>query len=188
MSEEQNSGKRTLLIVLAAIVIVVAGIAAVAYFGKKPPVIVGQIVKLDAVPMHTETTLGKNAQGAVGGVEKYDQVIILAEVQLQNQSKLPFYLHEIDSRLAGSDGMELRDLAVNQTDFKNVFLAYPQLASLRQVPLLRDATIAPGQSALGMVIFHYDITKEQWDARQGFKVVFSFVHENDLEVPWGAAK
>jgi hypothetical protein len=184
MTEETSSPKRALLIILAATVIVIATIALYVYIGEKPPVAAGQIVKLDVTPIHTEMRVGAGAQGVQGGMDTYDQLLILAQVQVRNQTNIPLFLHDMWSNITTKDGDQQRSLAANNTDFNSVFIAYPQTAGLKQQPLLRDITLQPGQSAEGLVIFHYPMTKDQWDARQSFEAVVSFTHQKDLVLPW----
>jgi hypothetical protein len=187
MPEEMSSTKRALLIVLAATVVVVVAIATYVFIEEKPPSVAGQIIKLDVTPIHTEMRVGAGAQGIQGGVDTYDQLLITAEVQVRNQAKYPLYLHDMWSKLTNSAGDEQRSRAANKTDFQSVFVAYPQMAALKQEPLLRDLTLQPGQSAQGLVIFHYPITKDQWDARQHFEAVIDFTNQKSLMLPWPPA-
>lgn len=187
MTRETNSTKRALLIVLVATVIVVLAIGIYVYIDEKPPVAAGQIVKLDVTPIHTEMRVGAGAQGIQGGMDTYDQLLILAQVQVRNQGKYPIFLHDMWSDLTTSNGDEQRSLAANNNDFQSVFIAYPQTASFKQAPLLRDITLQPGQSAQGLVIFHYPMTKDQWDARHSFQAVVSFANQKVLILPWPPA-
>ena len=186
MEEETNSTKRALLILLVATVIVVVTIAAYVYIDEKPPVSVGKIVTLEVVPLHSQMRVGEGAQGIQGGLETYDQVIILAEVQVRNQASYPLYLHDMWGNLSAANGDEQRSLGANKNDFQSAFIAYPQLAQYKQDPLMRDLILQPGQSVQGLVIFHYPITKDQWDARHGFNAVLSFTNQKNLVLPWPA--
>src|ERR1700748_1167621 len=134
MSEEMNSGKRALLIVTVATVIVVLAIGAYVYIGEKPPVAAGQIVKLDVTPIHTETRVGSPDQGTGGGIETYDQLLVLADVKIRNQTNIPRFLHDMWGNLSTADGEETRSLGAAKNDFQQVFLAYPQLAPFKQQP------------------------------------------------------
>src|SRR5262249_20180721 len=151
-------------------------IALYVYIDEKPPAVVGQIVKLDVTPIHTEMRVGAGAQGLQGGMDTYDQLLITAEVQVRNQAKYPLYLRAMWSNMTSSNGDLQRSLAANKTDFQSVFVAYPQMASLKQEPLLRNSTLQPGQSAQGLVIFHYPITKDQWDTRKRFEAIIDFTN------------
>lgn len=179
-----DSTKRALLIVLAAAAIVVVAIAIYVYVGEKPPVAAGEIVKLDVVPIHSEMRVGEGAQGVQGGLETYDQVLILADVRVRNQTNIPLFLHDMWGDLENHDGDQQRSLAASKGDFQNAFLAYQQLAPMKQEPLLRDITLQPGQSAEGLMIFHFPMTKDQWDARHSFAAVLSFRHQKELALPW----
>jgi hypothetical protein len=79
-----------------------------------------------------------------------------------------------------ADGTTQRDLAANETDFHNVFVAYPALAPQQKAPLQRDITMTPGQQVDGQVIFHFPITKQQWDQRKSFAVTIDFLHQDPL--------
>jgi hypothetical protein len=186
MSEEMNSGKRTLLIVLAATVIVIAMIGVYVYLGEKPPVSTGEIVKLDITPIHSEMRVGTPGQGTGGGTETYDQLFVLVQARIRNQTNIPLFLHDMWGKLTTSDDIEQQSLNASRTDFQQVFAVYPQMAQYKQAPLQRDITIEPGQSVEGLMIFHYPITKDQWDARHGFKAGISFLHQKDLVLPWPA--
>lgn len=186
MAEEINPTKRALLIVLVATVIVVLTIAGYVYFGEKPPVAVGKIVKLDIVPIHSQMRVGEGAQGIQGGLETYDQLLILAQVEIRNQTNIPLFLHDMWSNLETANGDQDRSLAATRNDFQSVFVAYPQMAPYKGVPIQRDTTISPGQTVQGLIIFHYPITKDQWDARHGFEGVISFQHQKNLVLPWPA--
>lgn len=182
--EEMNSEKRGLLIVLAATVIVVLAIGAYIYTGEKPPVAAGQIVKLDITPIHSEMRVGTPGQGTGGGTEVNDQLFVLTRVHIRNQTNIPLFLHDMWGNLTTADGSELRSLNASKADFQKVFLAYPQMLPLKAEPLPRDITLEPGQSVDGLMIFHYPITKDQWNARHSFEAVISFIHQKNLVLPW----
>ena len=173
-----------MLIVLVATVIVVLAIGAYVYIGQKPPVAAGQIVKLDVVPIHSETNIGTPGQGSGGGTEIYDQLFVLAQVHIRNQTNIPLFVHDMWANLTTANGGEQRSLNASKTDFQQVFLAYPQMLPLKAQPLQRDITLEPGQSVDGLMIFHYPITKDQWEARQSFTAVISFLHQKNLTLPW----
>src|SRR5215467_381149 len=116
MPEQANSAKRALVIVLIATVIVVVTIAAYVYIDEKPPVAVGKIVKLDVTPIHTEMKVGAGGQGVQGGTDTYDNLLILAQVQIRNQANIPLFLHDMWSDLTTYNGEEVRSLAANTND------------------------------------------------------------------------
>jgi hypothetical protein len=187
MSEEMDSGKRGFLIVLVATVIIVLAIGVYVYIGEKPPVAAGQIVKLDIVPIHSEMRVGTPGQGTGGGTEMYDQLFVLAQVHIRNQTNIPLFLHDMSGTLITADSGEQRSLNASKIEFQQVFMAYPQLLPYKGQPLQRDITLEPGQSTDGLMIFHYPITKDEWDARKSFAAAISFRYQKELVLPWPVA-
>jgi hypothetical protein len=183
-----ESTKRTLLIILTAIIIVVVVTALYVYTGEKPPAATGQIVSLEIFPIHSQLRVGEGAQGLQGGMETYDQLLVLAQVKIHNQANIPLFLRDISANLDLSNGSSQRSSAASRNDFQNVFVAYPQLASFKQAPLPYDLTLQPGQTAEGLVVFHYPITKNEWDGRRSFHAVISFQYQEDLLLPWPPEK
>jgi hypothetical protein len=180
--------RRTLLIILAAIIIVVVITALYVYTGEKPPAATGQIVSLETFPVHSQLRVGEGAQGIQGGMETYDQLLVLTQVKIHNQANIPLFLRDISANLDLNNGDSQRSSAASRTDFQNVFVAYPQLASFKQNPLPYDLTLQPGQTAEGLVIFHYPVTKDQWDNRRSFHTVISFQYQPDLLLSWPQEK
>jgi hypothetical protein len=78
------------------------------------------------------------------------------------------------------DGNTERSLGASQVSFDKVFQAYPQLAPLRMDPLRRDAQIQPGQSVDGLVVFSYQLSKEQWEKRKSMQVTITFNGAKDV--------
>ncbi|HEX3437241.1 MAG TPA: hypothetical protein VHT24_10785 [Pseudacidobacterium sp.] len=183
-----DSTKRTLLIILAAFVLVVAVIAIYVYVGEKPPVATGEIIKLDAVPIHSEMRVGEGAQGVQGGLDTYDQLLVLAQIRVRNQTNIPLFLRDMWADVELNNGDVQRSSAAGKSDFQNVFVAYSQLASLKQDQLQNDITLQPGQTAEGLVIFHYPVTKDQWDARHSFDAAISFRYQKNLLLSWPPKK
>ena len=165
--------------VLAAAAITVLVIAAYVYFNEKPPVATGEVRHLSVYPVHRLANPGAGMQGMVGVEQKVDQVIVIAQVRLRNQSKGPLFVFDMFGQL-GLPDQQLRSLAATTSDFDRVFVAYPQLASMKQPPLLRDTTIPAGATIDGELIFNYPITREQWDARRSMDVTVQFLHQKDL--------
>lgn len=183
-----DATKRALLIVLAAAIIVIAIIAGYVFIGEKPPAAAGEIVKLDVVPIHSQLRIGEGAQGLQGGMDTYDQLLVLAQIRIQNQAKLPLFVREISASLELGNGDLLQSTAASKTDFQSAFVAYSQLTPFRGEPLPSDLTLQPGQACEGLVIFHYPVTKEQWDDRHSFHAVVSFQYQKDLLLPWPPGK
>ena len=110
---------------------------------------------------------------------KFDEIIVIADVRLHNQSEGPVFLADMAAMLK-LPTEEDRSLAASTSDFNRVFVAYPALAPMKQQPMLRDITIPAGATVEGQLVFNYPITKEQWDQRQSLNLVLSFTHQKNL--------
>jgi hypothetical protein len=177
--DEPHSGSNALKVVLIAVVLVVAAIGAYVYFGEKPPVAAGEIVHLTAVPIHQESHMPA-AAGMPGQQEAFDQVLVLAQVKLRNQSKIPLFLNDMFASLQLPEDLERRSLAVNRTDFARAFIAYPQLLPLKGDPIVRDVTIEPGQSIEGMMLFPFPMTRDDYEKRKSLDIEVIFLHQKTL--------
>jgi hypothetical protein len=175
-----GSGSSPVLRVLIAAVIVLLVIGAYVYFNEKPPVVAGEILHLTAYPIHRESKANEFATQSIAPVEtKFDEIVVIADVRLHNQSEGPVFLADM-SALLKLPSEEDRSLAASTSDFNRVFVAYPALAPIKQQPLLRDITIPAGATAEGQLVFNYPLTKEQWDQRQSLELTLSFTHQKDL--------
>ncbi len=177
-----GGGGNPLLKVLVAALLVTAAVGAYFYFGEKPPVATGEIIHLTAWPIHRSSNDALEANLRAARVEQtFDEMIVIAEVRLHNQSPGPLFLSDLTA-IASLSGEEHRSSAASATDFNRVFIAYPELISMKQQPLLRDVTIPAGQTVEGQVIFNYPLTKDQWNLRRSLDVTVSFLHQKDLTI------
>jgi hypothetical protein len=175
-------------IVVAAVVISI-GIGAYFYFGRGKPVATGDIARISIYPIHTVTSGQGSEAGMAGQDETYDQLLVFAQVHVQNLSPDPLTITEIVGNImlpteAKNGEGEPTSRAASLSDFNRLFSAYPKLAPLRMDPLLRDTVIPPGQSAEGLLLFNYSMSKDAWDQRKRFSIEVSFkngtvIHIND---------
>jgi hypothetical protein len=181
MSDETNqAGNHPLFVGLAATLIVVCCIGAYVWINYAPPVHAGQVLSVSAYPIHRELSTGSALGGLTGGPNVYDELIVIANVHIKNQAKIPLFLHDMWGDVTLPDGDVERSLAASPTDYRKVFVAYPQLAPQQKSPVLRDTTLSPGQEVEGQLIFHYPISAQQWNDRKGFDTVIEFLHQKDL--------
>jgi hypothetical protein len=182
MSEETKTSN-TWLSVGGAFVFVVLAIGAYVWINNKPPVHAGEVLSVKTKPIHRDLSTGKasglRTEGVIGHGDTYDEVIVLANVRIKNQTDIPIFLHDMWAVVHLPDE-DQRSLAASQTDFGKVFVAYPDLGEFRKDPLQRDLTIAPGQQVEGMVAFNYPISQAQWDSRTGMDLTFTFLHQKAL--------
>jgi hypothetical protein len=183
LASSQGGGGNPILKVLLATAIVVLAIGAYVYFGEKPPVAVGEITHMTAYPIHRDSKGEHAADPNAARLENsFDQVIVIAEVRIHNQSKVPLFPMDMDGVLS-LPGEDHHSFAAGSDNYNRLFIAYPELQQARRQPLVRDATIAPGETAEGQLVFNYPITKDQWDLRRSFEVTVSFQHQKDLTLP-----
>jgi len=180
LSEETpNPGSNALKAVLIALVLMVAAIGAYVYFGEKPPVATGELIRVTAVPIHQQSDLPA-AAGMPGQADSFDEVIVMAKVRLHNQAKIPLFLHEMSASLALPDDIERTSIAANKSDFGRAFVAYPQLLPLKGEPIVREITIEPGQTVEGMMLFPFPITGAQYDQKKSLDINVIFMHQKTL--------
>jgi hypothetical protein len=181
MAEDSNSSSRMLLIILAAFVVVSVAIGAYFYMNDKPPVAAGQVLSLNIYPIHRETSTGPTTQGLAGQTETYDEMLVFANVRITNQTDIPIFLQDMWGILDLPDGPQ-RNTAASQSDFEKVFLAYSAVRQFRKDPIQRDLTLSPGQKVEGLMIFHFEVPKADWDARNGMDIHVTFLHQNALVI------
>jgi hypothetical protein len=180
MSEDQSPANHPILVVLAAMAIVVLAIGAYVWINNKPPVHAGEVVSITAYPIHREMSTGSEMGGLTGQRDIFDEVIVIANVRIKNQTDIPLFLHDMAADITLADGDVQHNVAAGKSDFPKVFIAYASLAPLKKDPILRDTTLTPGQQIEGQMIFHYPITKDQWTSRKGFDISVEFLHQKNL--------
>jgi hypothetical protein len=168
-------------LIIAAVVVSIA-IGLYFYLGQRPPVASGDILTMNLYPVHTLVNSGNGADGMQGTGEYYDQLLILTKIKVTNQTDIPLFLQDIASTIKLPDGSEQTNVTASDKDMDRVFQAYPSLAYLRTDSIHRDITLNPGQSAQGLAIFNFPITKDQWNTLQTAKIVVSFLHHKNLEL------
>ena len=168
-------------IVIAAILVSIA-LGLYVYLGQKPPVAAGEVLTTTVHPVHSVINGGAGDPGMAGSSETNDQVLILTKIMVRNQTDIPLFLQDISMTIKMPDGSDQENIAANDTDIDRVFQAYPSLRYLKADSIHRDITLNPGQSAEGLEIFNFPISKDQWDTLQTSKVVVSFMHQKNLEL------
>jgi hypothetical protein len=168
------------MVVAAIVAVVVVSIAIAVYMiaGQKPPVANGEILKVWAHPRHSVTS-GQDAAGAGMARESFDQMLVFARVKLHNQSDKPIFLHRIETNATLNDGPHT-SFAATKTDYERVFIAYPELAPLRENGLSIEETLNPGQTVEGTFVSSFRITKQQWDARKDLSFTFGIQYHPSL--------
>jgi hypothetical protein len=166
----------TIFTLLIAALVSAAGM--VVWYGRMgtlQPVATGSILRLSTFPMHADAD-ADNGPGMPGTSLSQDQLLILAQVRITNISKKPIQIFDLSGLLfQGPQGqVQTTSLGANVTDIHRLFQAFPALAPINMPPLERKTTIAPGQSAQGLVVCNFGLTPQQWQQRQGFELHVSF--------------
>jgi hypothetical protein len=178
LTDQPGGGKNALLVTLVAIFLVTLAVGLYVYLGEKPPVATGEITKMWVYSVHNKTRPFMG-EGVAGDPFTFDQVLILAQVKLRNQSKTPIYLWDMFTTLKQESG-NLDSSAVGANDFARAFVAYPKMRLAQGPPLQRETTLEPGQEIEGRILTHYTITKEEWEKRQGLNFTISFRYQKNL--------
>ncbi len=181
MAERSGNGVNPVISILGAILLVIVCVGGYIWATWMGPVHAGKVVSMAVYPIHRELSTGSALGGVDGGKNVYDELIVVANVHIQSTTKkLPLFLHDMSATVTLPDGSTQQDLAASRDDFQKVFVAYPALAPQQKAPLQRDITMTPGQTVDGQMIFHFPITKQQWDQRKSFTVTVEFLHQDPL--------
>ena len=181
--EEYTKGTSHVLIAaIIAGVVVTAIIGVFAYINRTPPFVNAQVTAVYAHPQHTETS-GLDANGAPEPKQDIDQVMVFATVSLENKSKNPLFLANVTTNVTLADGSIAHCFAANKGDYERFFVAYPDTQIPHGPPLSPlDTVIQPGQTVEGTVVSAYKMTKQEWDARKGLNLTFSFRYQPSLKL------
>ena len=164
-SARDQAPRGMLLSILAATAVLLVVILLLWWHAHQPPPLVGRVTQLWIHPMHT-VLQRKDANGVEQMPEAFDQVLVLAQIHLQNRSAQPVILKQLLTNLTLPDGLD-SSYAATPTDYDRVFVAYPELAGLRTQPLHSDTVLQPGASIDGMILSSFQLTAERWKQQRG---------------------
>jgi hypothetical protein len=116
-----------------------------------------------------------------------DDLYVLTTLRIDDRLHLPLFLKDFTATLTTAEGEEITTSAVEKQDLDNVYTSFPELKPLASEPLLRETMISPGQSAEGMVLLHFPVTKEIWDHRRTAVLNVDLYHQGQQEVLIGRA-
>jgi hypothetical protein len=180
---EGGGGGHPVLRIAAAAFFVMLCLAAYVHFEEKPPVVAGDVLHLSAYPVHRVSHAAIFATQSIAPAENtFDEILVVADIRLRNQSDGPIFFADASASLK-LPSEEQRSNAASAVDFNRVFLAYPQLTSMKRQPLLRDTTLPAGATLDGQLVFHYPIAKALWEQRKSLDITLSFTHQKDLVLP-----
>jgi hypothetical protein len=162
---------------IATLVVLVA-IAGYVLLNPLPPGPVGEVLDIKLYTPHAPT-VGADGGVVLASTQPNNPLLVLTPVKIHNTGSKPFSIFDLSGVVRFSNA-EYDSADVSPEDFRKVFQYYPDLASYRQQPLLRDAVIQPGETLEGLLIFNFPLTEEQWNVRRSFQVTASFDHGKDI--------
>jgi hypothetical protein len=137
------------------------------------------ITRTTVYPTHT---VFKSDTIVVANQRAEDALYVLTTLHIDDRLRLPLFLKDFTATLTTAEGEEITTSAVEKLDLENVYTSFPGLKPLASEPLLRDTMISPGQSAEGMILLHFPVTKEVWDHRRTAVLNVDLYHQGLQEV------
>jgi len=137
------------------------------------------ITRTAIYPTHT---VFKSDSIIVANQHAEDALYVLTTLRIDDRLHLPLFLKDFTATLTTAEGEEITTSAVEKPDLENVYTSFPALKSIASEPLLRDTMISPGQSAEGMILLHFPVTKEVWDRRRTAVLNIDLYHQGEQQV------
>jgi hypothetical protein len=137
------------------------------------------IVRTTIYPTHT---VFKSDSIVVANQRAEDVLYVLTTLRIDDRLHLPLFLKDFTATLTTGEGEEITTSAVEKLDLDNVYTSFPALKPLASEPLLRETMISPGQSAEGMILLHFPVTKEVWDHRRTAFLNVDLYHQGQQQV------
>ena len=137
------------------------------------------ITRTTIYPTHT---VFKSDSILVANERAEDALYVFTTLRIDDRLHLPLFLKDFTATLTTGEGEEITTSAVEKPDLENVYTSFPALKPLASEPLLRDTMISPGQSAEGMILLHFPVTKEVWDHRRKAVLNVDLYHQGQQEI------
>jgi hypothetical protein len=139
-------------------------------------------VAIPRTTIYPTHTVFKSDTILVANQRTEDVLYVFTTLHIDDRLHLPLFLKDFTATLTTGEGEEITTSAVEKLDLDNVYTSFPALKPLASEPLLRDTMISPGQSAEGMILLHFPVTKEVWDHRRKAVLNIDFYHQGQQEV------
>jgi hypothetical protein len=179
----QSSLKHLLAVSAAATLVAVLAVGMYVFFNVEQSHASGEILLLTAYPFHAEKKAPTLAQILAKRAKLPDESIVLTEVTISNKNESPISIDKVRAVMSEKDEQWWSE-PISPQDFSRLFIAYPELKPLRVDPIPPNATIAPGQSVHGLLIFHFPFSLVEWDKRSEFKVNVALSTGKILSLPY----
>jgi hypothetical protein len=148
-------------IVVALIVLVFAGLALRHLLPSGT--VEATIVSTAVLP---EVTVFQSDSRVLTPRETAHVFFVASTVRIDNKGQRPVSLEDFKLAFTNAKGEQVTPSAVYRSDLANLELMYPALKPLTANLLVRDTVVAPGQSAIGTLLFALDIPESMWNGRQ----------------------
>jgi hypothetical protein len=140
---------------------------------------------LTAAHLHTEvlpnTTVYRSDTIVVGPPETIYTLFVVSTLRIDNRRAQPVSLDDLVLTLTDPAGAQLTAQALRPQELANAEVSFPKLKPLVTAPLLlREAPIAPGQSAQGTAVFSVAVPQSVWDTRKSATVTLTPYHLDPL--------
>ncbi len=177
---DPGQARRTFVLILV-ICFLFAAVWTYIFYTQKPHVAEGAINAITVAPLHTELRQGGSmSEGYGGGVQKSDELYVWVAFRMKNiTGATPLYATQQRASLALADGTELSAYAASPDEVAKL-RSIPKLQQVAGTFVPRELTLKPGDSAEGLALFGFPVTRQQWDLRRAFSMAVSFQWQRDL--------
>ena len=133
-------------------------------------------------------TVYKSDSIVVGKDAAQDDLYVLITLRIDDQLKIPLFLKDFTATFTNANGETFETGAAEKNDLDALYTVFPALKALASPPLLREATVAPGQPAEGMILLQLPMKQDAWDHRKAATLTVDFYHQGPqtIAIPAGA--
>ncbi len=142
------------------------------------------ITRTVVFPTHT---VFKSETIVVSSQHTEDDLYVLTTLHIDDRLHLPLFLKDFTATLTTADGEQITTSAIEKRDLDTVYTSFPDLKAVATEPLLRDSIVNPGESAEGMILLHFPVTKDVWDRRRSAMLNVDLYHQGQQEILIGRA-
>ena len=177
----QPERSRILLPALGALALLILAVLVAIHFFPATTVNIAH-VRTDLLPI---TTKFSSDSLLVGRAETHTTLFVASTIRVENKLRVPIFLDDFAATYTDPQGAELAVESATVKELAALESVYPALKPLTKHPLLRETSIAPGQSAEGVVLLSFPFTKAVWDARKTAVITVKLYHQQTLyqEIP-----
>ena len=129
--EDYAKGSSHILVTtIIAFVVITVSIVGFLLADRKPPVAEGEVTQVWIHPPVHTLNVAHDASGAASQAAQFDQVLVFGHLRVRNESKERIIVKNLYTNATLEDGVHSSAAAL-PIDYDRVFIAYPELASLK---------------------------------------------------------